>query len=100
MAKLRRGVYFVAWRGPDSDPLPSWRRYRILATEPKIADRSDGPTEQVRYARMVRRRTELAATDLTYVMVSVDYAGQDVIDSAGSSEPGRQHQLAAHTTVS
>ena len=35
----------------------------------------DGPIEQVRYARMIRHRTELAPTDLTYVMVSVDYAG-------------------------
>ena len=77
--KLRRGVYFIAWRGSKAGQLPPWRRYKILATEPQTTDRPDDMIEHASYSRLVQRRTELPANDLMYIMMSVDYAGRTAV---------------------
>ncbi len=72
--KLRRGVYFIAWRGSNSKPLPSWRRYLVLAAAAKTGDLPEDEITHEGYSRLTRRWNELAPADLTYVMLSVDYA--------------------------
>lgn len=70
-AKLRRGVYFVAWRGPSAKPLRSWRRYRILSRD---VEAQDGVGSDACHFHLVRRRDERTPTDATFAVLSVDYA--------------------------
>ncbi len=70
-AKLRRGVYVVAWRGPSAKPLRSWRHYRILSRDVAPQDGVGSDTCQF---QVVRRRDERTPTDATFAVLSVDYA--------------------------
>ncbi len=70
-AKLRRGVYFVAWRGPSAKRLRSWRHYRILSRD---VEPRDGVGGDACHFHLVRRRDERTPTDATFAVLSVDYA--------------------------
>ena len=78
--KLRRGVYFIAWRRSNSKPLPSWRRYLILAAAAKTGDLPEDEITHEGYSRLTRRWNELAPADLSYVMLSVDYAAGSAME--------------------
>ena len=67
--KLRRGVYFIAWRDEKAPSLPSWKWYHILADRPEDQERR--PHER-HLSRLVGRWHGFAPSDLAYVMVSID----------------------------
>ena len=74
LPKLRRGVYLIAWRGRRARPLPSWRQYRVLTAAPRDTDRQEDIGPEAQPFRVVRRRDESTPADLTYALLSVDYA--------------------------
>ncbi len=74
LVKLRRGVYLISWRGRAARPLPSWRKYRVLTAAPKDVDRQEDIGPKAPPFRLVRRRDEGTPADLTYALLSVDYA--------------------------
>ena len=78
--KLRRGVYFIAWRGSNSKPLPSWRRYLILAAAAKTGDLPEDEIAHEGYSRLTQRWNGRVPTDLSYVMLSVDYAAGSAME--------------------
>ena len=68
-AKLRRGVYLMAWDMPTGAPLPAWQRYRVIAE--RIETPEDGMPATRRF--MLTDATG-AAKALPAVMLSIDYA--------------------------
>ncbi len=78
--KLRRGVYFIAWRGSNSKPLPSWRRYLVLAAAAKTGDLPEDEIAHQGYSRLTQRWNRRVPADLSYVMLSVDYAAGSAME--------------------
>jgi hypothetical protein len=68
-AKLRRGIYLMAWDMPAGASLPAWHRYRVIAE--RIETPEDGMPASRRF--MLTDATGAART-LPAVMLSIDYA--------------------------
>lgn len=72
--KLRRGLYLIAWRAAKARPLPSWRRFEVLASDAETAALSDARHDGLCFSRLALRRDREARPDLSYVLMSLDYA--------------------------